>query len=109
MEEILKSLVATVPGGVAVIVTVALFLKFIREGELQRTADAKERETERRAHELVLSQQNSKNIQLLVKGMEETYKAIADNLKNHEDAEKERYEKLHITQDLIEMAAKKNG
>jgi len=75
-----------------------------KEMEALRIAAAKERETERRQHEMTLASMQASNIKSLIDNVTQSSREIADALKLHEENSKDRYEKMSITKDLLDTA-----
>lgn len=96
------------PWAFGLIVVIYMFLRFIRETEEQRTVNAKEAETNRRAHEMQINAMWAANIKSLVDKQEETLRSVAQMMNDHEEASKARYEKLGITKDLIKAVKDKD-
>jgi hypothetical protein len=78
-----------------------------KEMETLRITAAKERETERRAYDASMNNMWAVNIKNIVDRQEQTAKMIADALSEHERASKDRYEKMNITKDLLDVAKEK--
>lgn len=72
--------------------------------EKTRTDNARERERERREHEMVIANMQAQNMKQLIDSVTQTMRSVADALKAHEEASKERYEKMGITDDLLQAA-----
>lgn len=75
-----------------------------KEMETLRITAAKERETEQRTHQNNMNNMWAVNIKNIVDRQEQTAKMIADALAAHEDASRERYEKMGITKALFDAA-----
>jgi len=104
MNEVLIEMAKQVPGALAVIGTVYLFLKAESERENRRIANAKEMEMERRAHEIEKNNMWSSFIKNLIDSQNNASAVISNALAEHEIASKERYEKMGITNDLLKVA-----
>jgi len=107
MENILTELAKQIPNAVAVIVMAYLFLHFQKQAEERRVNDAKEQSKERRQHEAQINNMWAGYIKQLTENHEETFRAIAKALADHETSSQERYDKMRITQDLIEAVKKR--
>lgn len=75
-----------------------------KDMETLRITAAKERETEQRTHQNNMNNMWAVNIKNIVDRQEQTAKMIADALSAHEEASRERYEKMNITKDLYDAA-----
>ena len=75
-----------------------------KEMEILRSKNAEEREKQRREHELTISNMQALNMKSLIDKITESSKDIAEALKAHEEASKGRYEKMGITDDLLQLA-----
>jgi choline-glycine betaine transporter len=117
-DQVLIEIGKQAPWAVVLLVVFFVFLKHMRETETarmaheekletQRIAAAKERETERRAQESNNNNMWANNIKTITERWEQTTKTIAEALAEHERASRERYDKMRVTQDLLD-AAKEN-
>lgn len=99
----------------ALLIIVAAFLGYMRSEadknrehdkqlELTRVENAKQREAERRVHESAISNMYANAFKSLVDQINDNNKAIVDALKQHELNDQERYDKMKITQDLLNTA-----
>ena len=104
MDETLRALAVNVPAAFAVIATVWMFLRAEEKREERREANAKAKESENKDHELLMGQMWANHISTLVAKTDEIFKLIAEALSDHEEASKERYERMNITQDLVKLA-----
>lgn len=103
-EEVLKALAVGVPAAVAVILTVWMFLRAEEKREERRETNAKDKENERRAHELRINEMWVANIKTIVAKTDNTFRMISQALQEHEEASAERYERMGVTQNLIKLA-----
>ena len=114
-DEVLKELGKQAPWAVVLLVVFFVFLKHMRDAdtarmaheekiETQRISAAKERSQEQRQHEAENNNMWANNIRLITERWEHTTKTIADALAEHERQSRERYEKMTITQDLLDAA-----
>jgi len=102
MNDVLVEMARQIPSAVAVIGMAYLFLKAEKEREERRVVNAKEMEKERRDHELMINNMWATYIKTLVDKQNETYLAIAGALESHEEASKDRYERMGITKELLQ-------
>ena len=106
MDNWVTELIRQAPSAAAVIGTVYLFLRFI-EKENQRHADrAKEKAIEDRSHQIDINNLWANTIKEALKQNDETAitttQMIVDKLAYMDKAAEARYEKMIITQELIE-------
>lgn len=94
-------MVKQVPSAAAVIGMAYLFLRAEEKRELRRVEDAKEKEKERRDHELQINNMWASYIKSLIDKQDETYELIAKSLSEHEKSSQERYDRIGITKDLL--------
>lgn len=117
-DSVLVEVAKQIPSAVILFGVIVVFLNYLqKEAAASRAHDkdmetlrinaAKEREAERRTHESDMNNMWAVNIKNIVERQEQTSKMIADALDRHEVASKERYDKMGITQDLLD-AAKEN-
>lgn len=117
-ESVLQEMAKQIPAAVALIITVALFLNHIQKNEEKRFAHDKELETQRalnaktlqdenRAHALQVNSMWASNIKLIVDQQVQSNQVIANALNEHERASRERYDKMGITDDLLQLAKEK--
>ena len=117
-ENVLIEVAKQVPWAVIVFAVIFVFLKRMSESEAARLAHekeleaqhiaaAKDRATSEREHQASVNNLWAQNIKSITERWEQTSKQIADALSEHERASQERYNKMNITQDLLE-AAKEN-
>ena len=117
MTDALIEAAKQVPAMVVLVAIVWLFLAAEDKRDAQRVANAKQLEQERsinaqrleearQKHESEMNAMWASHIKSLVETQREIYKAIADTLSDHEKASQERYEKMGITKDLLDVARK---
>lgn len=117
-DNVLLEMAKQVPAALALILTVYLFLNHIqknddkrfaheKELETQRAANAKMHGEEQRAHELAMNNMWANHIKTIVDQVSAGNSAIAKALEEHEKASRDRYEKMGITDDLLQMAKEK--
>lgn len=104
MNEVLLEMAKQVPVGLAIIFIVYLFQNNENKREQQRIDNAKTMEQERKAHELQLNNMWATAFKNLIDEIKSGQKAIADALATHDSAERERYERMGITKDLVDVA-----
>jgi hypothetical protein len=107
MDNIFLELIRQIPNAAAVIVTVYLFLQDRQRAEESRVANAKELEAERRTHELQINNMWAQFLKNLSDDNAKNLKEIIEEIHRHEDASRERYDRLKITQQLHQAAQKK--
>lgn len=104
-----------IPFAVLLFAAILVFLRHLKEVdaarmthdkdmETLRITAAKERETEQRTHQNNMNNMWAVNIKNIVDRQEQTAQMIADALSAHETASRERYEKMNITKDLLDVA-----
>ena len=114
-DSVLLEVAKQVPFAVLLFAAILVFLDHLKkvdaarmthdkEMETLRITAAKERETEQRTHQNNMNNMWAVNIKNIVDRQEQTAKMIADALAEHENASKERYEKMSITKDLLDAA-----
>lgn len=114
-ENVLIEVAKQVPWAVIVFAVIFVFLKYMRESETarlahekeleaQRIAAAKERSTAEREHQASVNNLWAQNVKSMTEQLVQTSKQIADALSAHERASEERYNKMNITQDLLDTA-----
>jgi len=114
-ENVLIEVAKQVPWAVIVFAVIFVFLKYMRESETarlahekeleaQRIAAAKERATAEREHQASVNNLWAQNVKSMTEQLVQTSKQIADALSEHERASQERYNKMNITQDLLDTA-----
>jgi hypothetical protein len=107
MSDLLNELARQIPNAVAVIIMAWLFLTFERQREERRIKNAEDLEKERRQHELHINNMWATYIKQLVASQNEAFESIAQTLAEHERASRERYERMGITDALIQAAKEK--
>jgi hypothetical protein len=83
------------------IVLVVVFLNYIQKGEASRVQNARDLEDKREAHERDINNMWANSIKLIVDQQEKSHQAVMEMLKQHEQASRERYERMAKTDDLI--------
>jgi nicotinamide mononucleotide adenylyltransferase len=115
MDALLSALAKEIPNAVALIVVVMMFLTFMRQNEDkrllhdktledQRVENAKQREIERRAHEIEMNSMWANYIKSLVEQVNSGHQAIVAALKTHEQESQDRYDRIGVTNDLLRAA-----
>lgn len=104
MNEVWVEMIKQSPIAAALLLVVFFFLKHIRDAEAQRIANAKDMETERRAHELAINNMWAVNIKQLVDQMSNSHAEIVRLIEQHDKNDKERYERMGVTKDLLDAA-----
>ena len=105
-------LIEQAPSAAIIVVVVYMFLTYLgkledkrmahdTEAEKQRTDNAKERERERRDHEIAIAGLQANAMKQMLEQMETGMETIAKTLAEHDKASRERYEKIGMTKDLI--------
>ena len=102
MDNLGIELIRQVPNAVAVIFMAYLFLKAEDQRETRRTENAKEMEKERRDHELAINNMWANYIKSIIDHQDEMMAVQAKAIAEHERSSQERYEKMRITQELID-------
>lgn len=75
-----------------------------KEMEKMRTENAKEREKERREHELTIANMQANSMKQLIENITHMMQVQANALAEHERSSQERYDKMGITNDLLSAA-----
>lgn len=116
MDSWITELIRQVPSAAAVIGTVFLFLRFIEKLSERQAAQAKEKAMEDRAHQIDINTLWSNTMKSALdhqdKTAMKTTEIIADKLAYMDKAAEDRYEKMNITQELIDVVKsmkKKDG
>lgn len=104
MDDLWKEMIKQIPVAVAMIYIVNMFLTNEAKREEARTANAKEREQERRAYELQINSMWASNFKNIIDQINEGNSKLVSALVEHERNSKERYEKMNITSDLLKVA-----
>lgn len=102
MNEVLAELIRQSPTAAALLGAVYLFLKREREAEETRVKNAEALENKRQAHDLQVNAMWAKYIKNIVDTISTSNQNIVDALATHEKASEERYDRLGVTQDLID-------
>jgi hypothetical protein len=114
-ENLFIELAKQVPNLVIFIIIIWLFQKNEEKREIQRTENArrledkreaheKELETRRQAHDLQMNNMWASYIKNIIDQQNQTFKMVMDIINEHEKASQERYDKMGITQDLLQAA-----
>lgn len=117
---ITTTLTEQAPWAAVVLLLILAFLQYMgkqedkrlahdKEQETSRILAAKEREQDRREHEMAIANMQAQNMKALIDSIEATMKAVADTIADHEKASRERYEKMNITNDLLTVAKSQLG
>lgn len=112
MSDVWIKLIEQAPWAAAIILTVYMFLTYLgkledkrmahdAEAEKQRTENAKERERERRDHEMLIANLQANSMKAMLEKMEAGMETIAKSLSEHDRRSREQYEKIGMTKDLI--------
>lgn len=104
MNDVYVEMIKQAPLGAAMIIIVYLFLTTENKREQQRIENAKERMAEQRAFDAQLQNMWANNIKSIIDRVDEGQKMIATALNEHERLSRERYEKMGITDDLLQAA-----
>lgn len=104
MNDVYVEMIKQAPLGAAMIIIVYLFLTTDNKREQQRIENAKERATEQRAYDMQVQNMWASNIKAIIEKVDGGQRMIADALNEHERASRERYEKMGITDDLLQAA-----
>ncbi len=107
MDPIIAKLIEQVPNAAAVILTVYLFLQDRQKAEATRAINAKAFEAERRAHELQINNMWAQFFKNLTDENAKNIKEIVQEIHDHDDASKERYKRMKVTQELRKAASEK--
>lgn len=109
MGEVWIEALKQAPSAAVIILTVYIMMVFQDKQDVRRIEAAKEKSALDREHNYALEQMQQNNIKMLVIGFEDAIKMIGDKMDKHDEATKQRYEKLGITQDLIKAARRKGA
>lgn len=104
MNDVYVEMIKQAPMGAAMIIIVYLFLTTENKREQQRIENAKERMAEQRAYDVQVQSMWANNIKSIIDRVDEGQKMIAQALNEHERMSRERYEKMGITDDLLQYA-----
>lgn len=102
MNETLAELIRQSPIAAALLGAVYLFLRREREAEEIRVRNAEALENKRQAHELQVNAMWASYIKNIVDTISISNEKIVNALAAHERASEERYDRLGVTQDLID-------
>lgn len=114
-EALFTKLAEQVPNLVVFLIIVYMMQKNNEKQDLQRVENARRLEDKREAHEKSLEEKRQAHdlqmnnmwanyIKNLIDQQAQTFKMVADMLKDHEQASQDRYEKMQITKDLLDAA-----
>jgi hypothetical protein len=114
-DSVLLEVAKQIPFAVILFAVIVVFLNHLqkeaaavrthdKEMETLRITAAKERESERRLHESEMSNFWAVTIKNMNDQQTQALQAIAKMIADHEEADKTRYENMHITKDLLEVA-----
>lgn len=101
MNDVWIKFIEQAPWAAAIILTVYMFLKYLKEQEAARALNAAAMAKERREHELEINNMWAVNIKTMIEKQDDTFTAIATALAQHERSSQDRYDKIGITKDLI--------
>ena len=107
MSEVWIKFIEQAPWAAAIIFTVYMFLKHLKELDAARALNAASMARERREHELQINNMWAVNIRTLIEKQDETFTTIATALAEHEKSSQERYDRIGITKDLIKAVKEK--
>lgn len=106
MDNWIIELIRQVPSAAAVIGTVYLFLRHIEKQNDRHSSNAKDKAIEDRAHQIDINTLWARTIKETVEQTDRTAttttKMIVDKLGYMDKAAEERYDKMKITQELID-------
>ena len=116
-DSVLLEIAKQIPFAVILFAVIVVFLNHLqkeaaavrthdKEMETLRIQAAKEREAERRLHESEMSNFWAITIKNMNDQQTQALQAIAKMISEHEESDKTRYENMHITKDLLEVAKK---
>jgi len=101
MSDVWIKFIEQAPWAAAIIFTVYMFLRHLKELDAARSLNAANMAKERREHELQINNMWAVNIKTLIDKHDETTTMIASALAEHEKASEERYNRMSVTKDLI--------
>lgn len=104
MDNVWIEMAKASPIGLAMIAIVYIFVTNENKREQQRIENAKERAAEQRAFDSQVQSMWANHIKGLIDKVDEGQKMIATALNEHERSSRERYEKMGITDDLLQAA-----
>jgi hypothetical protein len=102
MNETLAELIRQSPIAAALLGAVYLFLRREKEAEELRVKNAEALENKRQTHEITVNAMWASYIKNILDTVTISNQKIVDALAAHEKSSEERYERLGITQDLID-------
>lgn len=108
MDNLLVNLIQQAPYIAAIITVVYMFQRSEEKREQQRVENAKALDAERQAQIRELNNMWANNIKQIVEQHAQTQVALMTALKDHDKASQERYEKIGITNDLIQAVKTRN-
>ena len=120
MNDVWIKLIEQSPWAAAIILTVWMFLndraksedkRLAHEKELEgtRIAAAKDREQERRSHELTIANMQAQNMKQLIEYVEAQIQKQTQALDEHEKASQDRYERQNNTKELMTAVKEQKG
>lgn len=104
MDNVWIEMAKASPIGLAMIAIVWIFVTNENKREQQRIENAKERAIEQRAYDMQVQSMWANNIKSIIEKVDVGQRMIADALNEHERASRDRYEKMGITDDLLQAA-----
>ena len=104
MDNVWIEMAKASPIGLAMIAIVWIFVTNENKREQQRIENGKERANEQRAYDMQVQSMWANNIKNLIDKVDDGQKMIAQALNEHERLSRERYEKMGITDDLLQAA-----
>jgi hypothetical protein len=107
-DTIYIELIKQAPYIAALIVLVAIFLWTEDRRESKRVQNATELENRRELHEREINNMWANSIRMIIDQQNQTSQAIMAALKEHDKASQERYERIGITNDLIQAVKDRN-
>ncbi len=107
MDNVWIEMAKASPIGLAMIAIVYIFVTNENKREQQRIENGKERAAEQRAYDMQVQSMWASNIKNLIDKVDDGQKMIAHALADHERQSRERYEKMGITDDLLQLAKEK--
>ena len=107
-DTIYIELIKQAPYIAALIVLVAIFTWTNDRNEVRRVENAKALEAQREAHERDINNMWANSIKSIVEQQNQTSQVIMAALKEHDKASQERYDRIGITNDLIQAVKARN-
>lgn len=101
MNDVWIKFIEQAPWAAAIVLTVYMFLKHLKDLDAAHAVNAADQAKERREHELQINNMWAVNIKTLVEKQNESFGMIATALAQHDKESKERYDKIGMTKDLI--------